>query len=265
MSNAILNLAWNADVPPMEKLVLAALADFANDLGEAWPSIATLCRRTGAGERSVYRSIKSLKDAGHLSYSANLTGRSTRYTIHPCQRGTPATAAALSDRQVPLPERQPSPVTVAGDPCQRGTLTIKEPIMTLQEPPAVAPLLPVSKPLKASEKSWAAKGIAAEPAKPSEVSDQVWSDFCALRKRQKADLSETALVGIRSQADKAGWSLEAALTECVVRGWRGFKAAWVKGDAAARQATDQPATATNVTDAFMRRMERHEGRRGGPQ
>ena len=64
--------------------------------------------------------------------------------------------------------------------------------------------------------------------KPSEVSDQIWEDFLTLRKAKKAPVNQTVLNLIKSQADKAGWSLESALSECVARGWVGFKADWVK-------------------------------------
>jgi uncharacterized protein YdaU (DUF1376 family) len=64
--------------------------------------------------------------------------------------------------------------------------------------------------------------------KPSEVSDQIWEDFLTLRKAKKAPVNQTVLNLIKSQADKAGWSLESALSECVARGWVGFKAEWVK-------------------------------------
>jgi uncharacterized protein YdaU (DUF1376 family) len=64
--------------------------------------------------------------------------------------------------------------------------------------------------------------------KPDEVSDQTWSDFLAHRKKLKADLTETALKGIVRETNKAGWKLEDALTECVARGWRGFKSDWVE-------------------------------------
>jgi len=59
---------------------------------------------------------------------------------------------------------------------------------------------------------------------PADVSDQVWKDFLATR---KAKITETALKGIEREAQKAGWTLESALQECTVRGWRGFKAEWV--------------------------------------
>jgi uncharacterized protein YdaU (DUF1376 family) len=63
---------------------------------------------------------------------------------------------------------------------------------------------------------------------PQGVSEDVWRDFCQHRKSVRATVTQTALDGIDREAKKAGWSLEAALQECVVRGWRGFKAEWVK-------------------------------------
>lgn len=56
------------------------------------------------------------------------------------------------------------------------------------------------------------------------VTDQVASDFVSMR---KANLTETAISVIKREADKAGFTLEDALKECVSRGWQGFKADWV--------------------------------------
>jgi hypothetical protein len=64
--------------------------------------------------------------------------------------------------------------------------------------------------------------------KPDCVSEGVWSDFQSLRKAKKAPLTPTALERIESEAVKAGWSLEDALSECSARGWQGFNAEWVK-------------------------------------
>lgn len=62
---------------------------------------------------------------------------------------------------------------------------------------------------------------------PDGVSAEVWSDWLALRKAKGAEVTPTAMAGIRSEADKAGMSLEEALRTCCERGWRGFKAEWV--------------------------------------
>lgn len=67
---------------------------------------------------------------------------------------------------------------------------------------------------------------------PEGVSEQVWQDFLVLRKQHKAPVTATALAGIAREAAKAGWPMEKALSECVARGWRGFKAEWVAEGAA---------------------------------
>ena len=59
------------------------------------------------------------------------------------------------------------------------------------------------------------------------MSQQVWQDFKKQRKTLRAAITKSAIDGIRREADKAGWSMEAALAECCARGWRGFKSDWV--------------------------------------
>jgi hypothetical protein len=62
------------------------------------------------------------------------------------------------------------------------------------------------------------------------VQQQTATDFIALRKAQKAPLTPTALAQLIAEADKAGMALERVLTMCCIKGWRGFKAAWVKDE-----------------------------------
>lgn len=65
-------------------------------------------------------------------------------------------------------------------------------------------------------------------AKPDDVSETVWADFLATRKAKRSLLTETALQGIRREADKIGFTLEEALQMSCARGWQSFKADWVK-------------------------------------
>lgn len=60
----------------------------------------------------------------------------------------------------------------------------------------------------------------------SDVTDQTYLDFMQLRKAKKAPLTARAIEGLRTEATKAGISLETALIECCQRGWIGFKADW---------------------------------------
>lgn len=64
--------------------------------------------------------------------------------------------------------------------------------------------------------------------KPDNVDKDIWLDFLVHRKNVKAPLTTTALNGIIKEADKANMKLEDALALCQVRGWRSFKADWVK-------------------------------------
>lgn len=73
------------------------------------------------------------------------------------------------------------------------------------------------------------------PSAPDGVSDQVWSDWLAVRKSKKAAVTSTAVDGIKAEAIKAGMTLQQALETCCRQGWAGFKAAWVADAHGVRQ------------------------------
>ena len=62
---------------------------------------------------------------------------------------------------------------------------------------------------------------------PEGVSQLVWDSFVKQRKTKRAQVTELVISGIQEEADIAGWSLEKALNEIVVRNWQSFKAEWV--------------------------------------
>jgi hypothetical protein len=122
MSIRMMSAVWELALPAFEKLVLLALADCANDEGECWPSIATLKRKTGAGERTIQRAIRALELEGVVERKETI-GKGNRYWLHPRHTGTPARAAPVSDRHPPPPERHPTPARAAPKP----SITVKEP------------------------------------------------------------------------------------------------------------------------------------------
>jgi hypothetical protein len=83
------------------------------------------------------------------------------------------------------------------------------------------------------------KARAPEIEKPDDVSDQTWQDFERHRHAKKAPITETVLAAFRREADRIGWTLEAALIETVARDWRGFKASWVEEKQNGRTNTDR--------------------------
>jgi uncharacterized protein YdaU (DUF1376 family) len=64
-------------------------------------------------------------------------------------------------------------------------------------------------------------------ATPEGVSQSVWDEFIAHRKAKKAKVTQLVIEGIAKEASKAGWSLEDALKETIVRNWQSFKSDWV--------------------------------------
>lgn len=64
--------------------------------------------------------------------------------------------------------------------------------------------------------------------KPESVSQEVWDEYVSLRKQKRTTVTPLVIKGIEREAEKAGLSLEQALTTCIERGWQGFKADWVK-------------------------------------
>lgn len=71
------------------------------------------------------------------------------------------------------------------------------------------------------------KRTRARAVRPDSVPERVWQDFQAIRAAKRSPLTDTALNGIRREAEKAGLSLAAALSLCCERGWQGFNAGWI--------------------------------------
>jgi len=115
MSVRIMATVWELDLSSVEKLVLLALADCANDDGLCWPSIATLKRKACVGERTVQRAIASLVSAGLLNRQ-EVSGRGCKYIVNPRHSGTPVNVTPRQSDAPPPPERHPTPATVAPKP-----------------------------------------------------------------------------------------------------------------------------------------------------
>lgn len=106
MSIRIMSLAWECDLSSTDKIVLLALADWSNDDGICWPSIAQLQAKSGLSERGVRVAIGRLKDAGHLK-RVEVSGKGVTYTIHPKNAETPAGNAPGT--KCPRQEMPPAP------------------------------------------------------------------------------------------------------------------------------------------------------------
>jgi len=110
MSIRIMTQVWGLDLPDSEMLILLALADWSNDDGECWPSIAQLVKKTRKGERTIQGAIKSMARVGHLTRNER-PGKGCTYTLHPRSDCTPAEAAPRK-RRTPAESAPPQPLPV---------------------------------------------------------------------------------------------------------------------------------------------------------
>ena len=96
MSIRIMAGVWErSDINPTQKLVLLALADWANDEGLCWPSIDRLCQKSGLKRRSVQMAIHTMEAIGILRRE-EVVGKGCKYWIiapvqemHPRTKCTP--------------------------------------------------------------------------------------------------------------------------------------------------------------------------------
>ena len=148
----------------------------------------------GTGRDGVYAILKELKDAGYLrTVGARADGgvfAGADYIV--CE--SPHTA---------FPDTADLPDTAQPDTANPTQVRIEK--------------------KQGLKKKQGLSGADAPPAIPAEL----LSDFLAVRKAKKAGpLTHTALAGLQREADKAGVSLEVAVTACCEYGWQSFHAGW---------------------------------------
>jgi hypothetical protein len=63
------------------------------------------------------------------------------------------------------------------------------------------------------------------------ISKVLLNEWMKIRRKKKAgDVTEIVYNSIKREADKAGWTVEQAITRCCERSWVGFEAEWVKSE-----------------------------------
>jgi len=113
-----------------------------------------------------------------------------------------------------------------GDANESKTDANQKPITNNQEPIEDQKIItPQAAPPATPEKS--KLDYSCWPAMPT---DQTLTDWLAMRKRLKANVSQTVINRFASELRKAatfGYTVDQCLAECVTRNWRGFEAQWI--------------------------------------
>lgn len=77
--------------------------------------------------------------------------------------------------------------------------------------------------------------------RPDDVTERTWMDWQQLRRAKRAPVTETAVDGARTEADKAGLTLEEFLKVWCRRGSQGLEAAWLKPEERGKSPPAEPA------------------------
>lgn len=142
MSLLFSTAVWSADISdPTSKFILLRLADHANDAGECWPSVASICKSTGLCERSVQGKLRALEKSGIIKITRGVN-RSTYFLSMEALKSTPQDLhpAESAPRRICHPTPQdlrPTPQTVLPypanlaapykEPSRNRQRTVKEP------------------------------------------------------------------------------------------------------------------------------------------
>lgn len=126
MSIRIMSQVWESGPEDRgELLVMLALADFADDRGRCWPSIATIAKRARMTTRSAQRILRKLQDDGAVKISTGSARHGcNEYVLTPDARVTPDTMSPLTPVSPPPDARVTPPLTPASP----------EPSLNHQEP-----------------------------------------------------------------------------------------------------------------------------------
>lgn len=210
MSVTAMSLVFKTDLPPGPKLVLLALANFADDENKCWPSIQTLHKYTSIAESTIYAHLATLESRGLISRDkrerTNGSQRSNLYILElePLESG-PLEPSINNHQEEPLTETN---VSVARTPHREFYTGRQEGSRKAQNrEPEYEPWPEDNRPENKDP----------EPKKRKPSSRQLAIDFHDQAKVQFGGLTVTdvaALIGNFSRIHKAGVSFD-ELSACI--------------------------------------------------
>lgn len=135
MAVRVLTMVWDGfPGGGSDLLAMLALADWSDDEGRCWPSMASIATKMRLSEKQARRVVHTLEETGYLKVIANAAGGATsrRYQIALDRLTPPAHGSPPTDGSppagVPYPSRRREPT-----PPAHGSRTVIEPLLTVRE------------------------------------------------------------------------------------------------------------------------------------
>lgn len=221
------------------KFVLVAMAEHVNgkDAGMlCFPSVQALCSMTEQDRKTVMDNLQRLREMGFIEDTGarrGITGQVPVYRLKSPENGT---VKAAQEMPTVAPNSTEIPT---GNSTKNGTSTENGTVPVFQHNSTEIPTEQSRFSLETVPKT--GHGTRKEPGRNKErnkeqnacasipgVPDQLFSDYMAVRKAKKAGpLTTTAINGLIREAEKAGKTIEEAVTICCERGWQSLRADWL--------------------------------------
>lgn len=230
--------------------VLEALAFFLNqETGACFPSTEAIARISRVNDRLVRTTLKTLHNLGLLS-STQKVGQKRYFTLHLERLPAPEPLSELTggqedtggDESTPLYESTPlhkstvegcrkvqgTPVEKCSTPLYKTTAEqginkeLNKVVNKEGGAPAEGDLFNDDvKEIKTPKK------VASQLVNPEGVSDEVWTDWQALKRKLCKSCTQRMVNAIVREAAKAGMTVEEAMIYQLEKGWKGFEADWI--------------------------------------
>lgn len=231
-----------------ELLMLLAIADFADDDGNAYPAVGTLATKCRMSARNANYLLLALQASGELQVLKGQGPYGTnRYRI--VLEGVQQPSPPLKRTSPPTPPEAgftPPLQPTSGGGCNG----LPDPL----KPASPKPSRTIKEPSRNHQKTRASKSHDLASMFPDllmDVDSQVLRDWEDLRRQKRAPITRTALEAIAKEAALAKLTTGEALAMCCARGWQGFRADWVTGAGGAAGAGRRPITAYEQRAARM--------------
>lgn len=175
MSIKAMNWAWEQRLPPNSKLILMALADAADEVGQCWPRVRVIAEKCCTSERTVQRVLKELEAAGFLHIERNYRkdGSQSSNVYSLSLASPPDKLSPLCDRLAPGGDTGVMPtVTRVTPPGDRATSPHEPPTRTINKSSLQLPAKVIHTPPHSPVPGEAEKGACGALVWPSRLNER---------------------------------------------------------------------------------------------
>lgn len=249
MSIKYIEMAFKMPTNSVEKLVLLALSDYADDDGYCFPGYSSLIDKTSLSRSALAKTLGILEGAGffekkpHASIGEGRKVNTFRMLFNETWFEEVVTEPSKSTRLVliesihleliekikELRKNKKRAISTSLEP--RKVVTSNSKSTTLEHEPSL--LTVNSEPSLINSTAPRQKAKKKKPAEDVDqilndfgISGELAADFKVHRKTKKAAITKTAMKGFAREAAKAGITIAEAVEIAVDRGWTSFNSAW---------------------------------------